>query len=505
MKKQKTNWVLTIVLILGTLTVFFPLYMAVIIAFKKPSEMTNDVAGALSFPSKWSFSNFTEAMKVTDFWHSLGNSLLITIVTIVLAILIHSIAGYVIGRGMARKKSFRFIYLYIVSGMFVPFSILMMPLVKQTAQMGLGNRAGVIILYLVFYMPMNVLLYSGYLKNIPMALEEAADIDGASTWTTYWRVVFPMMKPMHATVAILTALGTWNDVMTPLVIMSGTGVLYNKDMFAENGWKVPTTWSEFTALCDEIKESGTLPLYLGFKDTWTCLAPWNALAVGLCDSDTCNQVNMGNTTFEEAYSPVADKIRTLLDYAEDNPYAYSYNDACTAFARGESAMYTIGSYAIPQIKSVNPDMNIGSFTFPANDNEADNVLNSGIDLQFSVMKACKNKEAAYEVLEYLYSDETIQTYLDDQGGIACKDGDFAIPDTLKDMQEYIKDNRMSDYQDHHYPSEMSVDAMIQTYLLDTGDNAKEKFLKKFDSDWKRYNRDLIREVQDYQKEQEDAK
>ena len=122
MKKQKSNWVLTIVLILGTLTVFFPLYMAVIIAFKKPSEMTNDVAGALSFPSKWSFSNFTEAMKVTDFWHSLGNSLLITIVTIVLAILIHSIAGYVIGRGMARKKSFRFIYLYIVSGMFVPFS-----------------------------------------------------------------------------------------------------------------------------------------------------------------------------------------------------------------------------------------------------------------------------------------------------------------------------------------------------------------------------------------------
>ncbi len=132
---------------------------------------------------------------MTDFWRSLGNSLLITLVTIVLAILIHSIAGYVIGRGMARRKSFRFIYLYIVSGMFVPFSILMMPLVKQTAHMGLGNRAGVIVLYLVFYMPLNVLLYSGYLKNIPEALEEAADIDGASTWTTYWRVVFPMMKP----------------------------------------------------------------------------------------------------------------------------------------------------------------------------------------------------------------------------------------------------------------------------------------------------------------------
>jgi len=221
-KTQKTNWVLTIVLVLGTVTVFFPLYMAFVIAFKQPSEMTNDVAWALALPAHFSLENFRQAMEVTDFWHSLGNSLLITLVTIALSILIHSIAGYVIGRSMAAKKSFRLIYLYIVSGMFVPFSILMMPLVKQTAQMGLGNRAGVILLYLVFYMPMNVLLYTGYLKNIPVALEEAADIDGASTWKTYWTIVFPMMKPMHATVAILTALGTWN-VMTPLVIMSGTG------------------------------------------------------------------------------------------------------------------------------------------------------------------------------------------------------------------------------------------------------------------------------------------
>ena len=222
-KKKKANWMLTIVLLLGTVTVFFPLYMAILIAFKQPSEMTNDVAGALAFPERWSLENFRQAMEVTDFWHSLGNSLLITIATIVLAILIHSLAGYVIGRGRAKKKSFRVIYLYMVSGMFVPFSILMMPLVKQTSQMGLGNRAGVILLYLVFYMPMNVLLYTGYLKNIPEALEEAADIDGASAWKTYWQIIFPMMMPMHATVAILTALGTWNDVMTPLVIMAGTG------------------------------------------------------------------------------------------------------------------------------------------------------------------------------------------------------------------------------------------------------------------------------------------
>ena len=226
MRKTKkiggSNVLVTVLLFLGCLTILFPLYMTIIIAFKNPSEMTNDVAGALAFPSSWKLDNFKEAMEVTDFWHTLGNSLLITIATIVLALLIHSLAGYVIGRNMARKKGYRFIYFYIVSGMFVPFAILMMPLVKETAILGLDNRLGVILLYLVFYMPINVMLYSGYLKNIPLAMEEAAEIDGASAWKTYWTVIFPMMKSMHATVAVLTALGTWNDVMTPLVIMSGT-------------------------------------------------------------------------------------------------------------------------------------------------------------------------------------------------------------------------------------------------------------------------------------------
>lgn len=221
-RPAKTNVFLMILLILGCLTVLFPLYMAVIIAFKNPSEMTNDVAGALSFPSHWSLSNFKEAMEITDFWHTLGNSVLITGATIVLSLVLHSMTGYAIGRSMARKKGFRMIYYYIVSGMFVPFAILMMPLVKETANLGLDNRLGVILLYVVFYMPMNVMLYSGYLKNVPMALEEAADIDGASTWKTYWTIIFPMMKPMHATVAVLTALGTWNDVMTPLVILSNS-------------------------------------------------------------------------------------------------------------------------------------------------------------------------------------------------------------------------------------------------------------------------------------------
>lgn len=219
---RRTNWPATVLLILGIITVVFPLYMTVVIAFKQPSEMTNSISGILSLPESWSLANFKEAMEVTDFWNSLTNSLIITVSAVVLSVVIHSLLGYVLGRTQAKRKGYKLIYFYIVSGMFVPFAILMMPLVKQTAMFHLDNMLGVVILYTVFYMPMNVMLYSGYLTNIPMALEEAAYVDGATTWRTYWTVIFPIMKPMHATVAILTALGTWNDVMTPLVIMSGS-------------------------------------------------------------------------------------------------------------------------------------------------------------------------------------------------------------------------------------------------------------------------------------------
>ncbi len=279
---------------------------------------------------------------------------------------------------------------------------------------------------------------------------------------------------------------------------NASGVLYNKDLFAEYGWTIPTTWDEFIALCEDIQAEGILPLYFGYKDTWTCLAPWNALAVSLVDSDIAYQVNSGEALFSEAYVEVAEKQKQLLDYAEATPVAYGYNDACTAFARGESAMYVIGSYAISQIKSVNPDMNIDSFVLPASNNAEENVLNSGNDLMFCVMEDCEHKEEAYEVLRFLLEDENIQLYLDDQSAVPCKEGDFDLPVELDGMLEYINSGNVADYQDHHYPSEMSVDAMIQTYLLDDGEDALTTFLEKFDTEWVRYNRDIIAKVQAYE-------
>ena len=278
---------------------------------------------------------------------------------------------------------------------------------------------------------------------------------------------------------------------------NAAGILYNRDMFEEHGWEIPTTWDELISLCEDIQAEGILPFYFGFRDTWTCLAPWNAIAVDLAPADVCKQVNRGETTFTEEYREAAEKYIQLMEYGPDDPVAYGYNDACTAFANGESAMYPIGSYAVPQIQSVNPDINIDSFVMPASDDPAENTLNSGIDLGFCVTAACENKEAAFEVLDFLYEDENIQAYIDDQNSISCKEGDYELAPMLDGMTEYIESGNMTDYQDHYYPSEMAVDAILQTYVIDQDTDA---FLARFDKDWARYNRDTIRAVQEYEEE-----
>ena len=200
-------------------------------------------------------------------------------------------------------------------------------------------------------------------------------------------------------------------------VANAAGILYNRDMFEEHGWEIPTTWDELMSLCDEIQSEGILPFYFGFRDTWTCLAPWNAMAVDLAPADVCKQVNRGETTFTEEYKECAEKYLQLLDYGPDDPFAYGYNDACTAFANGESAMYTIGSYAVPQILSVNPEMNIDSFVMPASDDPDGNTLNSGIDLGFSVTAACENKEAAFEWVSYLATGEGQKMWCEGTGNV----------------------------------------------------------------------------------------
>lgn len=215
--REKTNWTATILLILAAVTVLVPLYVTVMMAFKTAQQSTD--LNAFSLPSPWSVSGFVEAWSLTNFPRAFLVSLIVTLVAVAGAILVSSMAAYAIVRNWDRKV-FKYSFYYLLAAMFIPFPVVALPQVRLTGLLGLDNYAGVAILHIVFGLAFNTLLFSTFLRSIPLELEESMRMDGASTWQTFWKLIFPLLSPMAATVGIFAFLGSWNDFMMPSLIIS---------------------------------------------------------------------------------------------------------------------------------------------------------------------------------------------------------------------------------------------------------------------------------------------
>lgn len=211
-----SRWLLTGLLAIGALTIAVPMYFTFVTALKTPSEMRGNL---WALPKHWMWSNFTDAIQMTNFFQALGNSLIVTVLSIVFVIVTNSMVGYAIARNL-HKRLYKGIFVYFLTALFIPFPIVMLPLVKEMAFLHLDNLAGLVILYVVYNLSFNVLLYVGYLSTVPTAFEEAAMLDGAGPFKTFWKVIFPLLGPVNATVAILTGLWVWNDFLLPLVLLS---------------------------------------------------------------------------------------------------------------------------------------------------------------------------------------------------------------------------------------------------------------------------------------------
>ncbi|BCG57896.1 carbohydrate ABC transporter permease [Paenibacillus sp. URB8-2] len=202
---------------MAVLAVLFlaPLYLVFINAFKRYDEVLSSTA---SLPESFGLNNFITVWQQIHFPTAFLNSLTITVISVLCILLVSSAAAYQIVRRPGKLSNI--IFLAILASMVIPFQTMMIPLLQVAKDFHLINSLyGIIIMYLGFGIPLALFLYHGFIKGIPIELEEAATIDGCNTFGVYFRILLPLLAPITTTIAILHSLWIWNDFLLPYIVL----------------------------------------------------------------------------------------------------------------------------------------------------------------------------------------------------------------------------------------------------------------------------------------------
>ena len=216
-KKLKMPGILTIVVFACSLFWLMPLVLIFLNSFKPYNDMIQQF---LALPKSWNLDMYFETWTKFDFPQLIANTLLYTVVTVVCIGILAPMAAYKLARSKSRLSTLCFIL--IIMPMMVPFQSYMISLTRLASIFDLiGTRHGYIIISIGLCMPLAVYMIHGFIKTVPIELEECARIDGANQLQTYFIIVLPLLKPILTTVVVLDALSVWNDVITNQLIIGG--------------------------------------------------------------------------------------------------------------------------------------------------------------------------------------------------------------------------------------------------------------------------------------------
>lgn len=235
MRKEGVVWKIfnALVIVMGLLLILGPVWVIFINSMKTMQEAGQDF---FALPSRLNFDNYVELFTRSDFWSSLRNSVIVTVSSVALVVIFVPALAYAVARNM-EKRYYKILYYYILAGIFIPFQVLMLPMVKQMTQMKMLNQAGLILLHLTFSLSTGLFLFVNYIRSLPTEIEEAARVDGCNVFQTYIRIVIHLIKPMVATIIVMDSLGCWNNFMMALLIL-------NKN---HNMWTLPLMQYNFKA------------------------------------------------------------------------------------------------------------------------------------------------------------------------------------------------------------------------------------------------------------------
>ena len=247
-KYTKKTFLLEIIGIVIGIIFLIPFYFVLINSVKGFAEILLDAA---AWPKEFLFSNYTKVWDIINFPRAFWNSLIITVISNIGIVVITSMAAWKMVRTPGRFS--KILFIFFVAAMVIPFQTVMIPLMKLGGTLKLTNSIpGLIMMYFGFGVPLSLFLYHGFVKTIPIEIEEAARMDGCSQFGVFWRVVFPLLKPITVTVVILNTLWIWNDFLLPLLVLQDAELR-----------TIPLTTSSFFAQYTKQWDMGLAALMLG--------------------------------------------------------------------------------------------------------------------------------------------------------------------------------------------------------------------------------------------------
>lgn len=197
----------------------FPLYWMFTFSLKSNAEIFGE--NVIGLPNNWMWENYESALRVGNMGHFFVNSLIVSSITIALTVIIAMMAAFALTRMVWKGR--RTMNNMFILGMTVPIHAAILPvfLVLSSLKM-LNSYQALIVPYAAFSLSIAILIFTGFLQDIPRELDEAACIDGCSIWGIFWRIIFPMMRPAIATVAIFTFIQAWNEMMFAVIFISSS-------------------------------------------------------------------------------------------------------------------------------------------------------------------------------------------------------------------------------------------------------------------------------------------
>ena len=228
---KKGKFFLYLILTLGALLILFPMYITITTTFKTPAE---SAVSFFTLPKSLYLGNYATVLQDEKLYYAYGNTILITVVSLLGEMLILPPMGFALSRGMKQNRFFKGLYFFFLLGIFLPWQVRMMPVVKLMGWLGLLSPLGITLLYIAHATCESMFLYVGYLATVSDSIEEAAYIDGASTFQIYTRVILPLMTPILSTVLIREGLAIWNDFQMPLITLNRSSKLWTLTIYLNN-------------------------------------------------------------------------------------------------------------------------------------------------------------------------------------------------------------------------------------------------------------------------------